>query len=121
MGYEFDVEVVEKSLLAFAEESEKAISTLCGTDALILQGYAQEHAPWTDRTGHARQRLKGTANHPEKNTWELILAHGVDYGIWLEIAHEKRYAIIQPTIQAKSPEVMNSFEDLITNLSNKLK
>ena len=121
MGFEFDTTVVEKSLLKFAEESEKAISTLCQTDALMLQSYAQEHRPWTDRTGHARQRLKGTVNKPEKNTWELILAHGVDYGIWLEFAHERKYAIIQPTIQAKSPEVMDSFENLIDNLSSALK
>lgn len=121
MGYEFDVDAVEKSLLEFAEEAEKAISTLCQTDALILQNYAQEHRPWTDRTGHARQRLKGTSNHPELNTWELTLAHGVDYGIWLECAHEKKYAIIQPTIQTKSPEIMNSFEGLINSLSSKLK
>lgn len=121
MGLEFDVTVVEKSLMKFAEESEKAISTLVKTDALVLQSYAQEHRPWTDRTGHARQRLKGTANHPEKHLWEITLAHGVDYGIWLECAHERKYAIIQPTIQAKSPEVMESFENLIENLSFQLR
>ena len=121
MGLELNLDAIEKSLLEFAEESEKAISELCKTDALVLQSYAQEHRPWTDRTGHARQRLKGTVNHPDPNTWELTLAHGVDYGIWLEMAHEKKYAIIQPTIQAKSPEIMNSFEGLITELSSKLK
>lgn len=121
MGYEFDTSEVEKSLRMFAEVAETAISTLCQTSALIMQSYAQEHRPWTDRTGHARQRLKGTASHPGKNTWVLTLAHGVDYGIWLEFAHERKYAIIEPAIQTKAPEIMDSFESLIDNLSSALK
>lgn len=121
MGLEFNIDVVEKSLRKFAEESEKAISQLCQTNALMLQSYAQEHRPWTDRTGHARQRLKGSVEHPDLSTWDIILAHGVDYGQYLEFAHEKKYAIIFPTIQSKSYEVMSSFEGLINNLSGKLR
>ena len=53
-------------------------------------------ARWTDRTGAARGSLTAT---PELigRAMRLRLAHGVPYGIWLEVANDGRYAIIQPT------------------------
>ncbi len=120
MGFDFNLDVVERSLREFAIESEKAISRLCQVNALELQSYAQEHRPWTDRTGQARQRLKGSVEHTQPETWDIILAHGVDYGQFLEFAHEKKYAIIFLTIQTKSYDVMTSFEGLINSLSSKL-
>lgn len=53
-------------------------------------------APWTDRTGAARGSLSAT---PEQSgrLFTLILAHGVSYGIWLEVSNDGRYAIVRPT------------------------
>ncbi len=120
MGLEINVPALEQSLIAFAARSENAISLLCQSAALDAEGYMKTHRPWTDRTGQARQRLTGRAAHPSKTEWEIVLSHGVDYGIYLEFAHEKKYAIIYPTIQVKSPDIMNSFQGLIDSLSSLL-
>lgn len=63
-----------------------------------LQSYAQRNARWTNRTGEARRRLRGSYQSVH-NGYRLVLSHGVDYGIWLELAHEKRFAIINETIE----------------------
>lgn len=118
MGLNFDPKEVEAALIRFAEESEKAITTLLQSAALDAEGYMKTNRPWTDRTGQARQRLTGRVEHPSQTQWEIVLSHGVDYGIYLEFAHEKRYAIIYPTIQMKSPSIMNSFQGLIDSLSS---
>lgn len=115
-GFEFDPGDMINKINQAATKSEAAIAMYADNAALTLQNYAREHRPWTDRTGHARQRLTGSVARVAQG-YQIILAHGVDYGKWLELAHEKKYAIIQPTIQAKSPEVLSGFNKLLERLS----
>lgn len=46
----------------------------------------------------------------------IYISHGVDYGKWLELAHERRYAILQETVQNVSPEILNGFTRLLGHL-----
>ena len=85
------------------------------TAAKKLESSAKQHAPWKDRTGHARQRLTGKVEGVH-NGYKLILAHGVDYGVWLELAHEKRFAIIEPTINKEGTSILKGFERLLERL-----
>lgn len=120
MGLNIDTSGIERMLEEFSRNAEAAISTLCQTGALEMESYAKLHRPWTDRTGQARQRLTGRVDHHIQTEWVITLSHGVDYGIWLENAHEQKYAIVKPTVLMKSPEIMNSFRGLLNNLSNYL-
>lgn len=115
-GFQFDPGDMIDKINSAAAKSEAAIAMYADNAATTLQNYAREHRPWTDRTGHARQRLTGSVARVAQG-YQIILAHGVDYGKWLELAHEKKYAIIQPTIQAKSPEVLSGFNKLLERLS----
>lgn len=83
----------------FLERKKAGLYALLQNWAGQLEGYAKEHAPWTDRTGHARQSLHAGV---EEQGDELILylSHGVEYGIWLEVAHGGNYAIVRPTVDA---------------------
>lgn len=67
-----------------------------------MEAHAQEHAPWTDRTGDARAGLEGTV---EVDGDQVIVAlqHTVPYGIWLENLRNGRYAVILPTLEVFSP------------------
>ena len=114
-GFQFDPSDMLDKLSQAATKSEAAIAMYAQNGALALQNYAREHRPWTDRTGHARQRLTGSVARVSEG-YQITLAHGVDYGIWLELAHEKKYAIIQPTIKAKSPEILSGFNKLLERL-----
>lgn len=69
------------------------------------QQYAQSHAPWSDITGMARAGLTG---YVEMDGLEVVLnlEHSVDYGIWLEVANEGRFAIIMPTLELLAPEIL---------------
>ena len=75
-----------------------------------LEGYAKTYAPWTDRTGHARQSLHGGV---ESSGGELVLylSHGVEYGIWLELAHGGNYAIVRPTVDAHLSRIKKTVKD----------
>lgn len=113
--FRMDAKGLLNGLESFGDKSEAAIRMYAETAALNLQNHARDKAPWTDRTGHARQRLRGDVL-TVANGYKIRLAHGVDYGLWLELAHEKRFAIIQPTILANSNGIMTGFNKLLERL-----
>jgi hypothetical protein len=77
-----------------------------------VEGYARTNAPWTDRTGNARNGLNASAFH-EGERHGIILAHGVPYGIWLEVRFEGRYGIINDTIESQGRELMSAFRYIL--------
>lgn len=89
------------------------IRIYCETAAKHLEGEAKKKAPWTDRTGQARQRLTAYVTEFSPGVCEITIAHGVWYGVFLELAHEKKYATIMPTIKQESKEVLKGFKILI--------
>lgn len=114
-SFKLDSDGLTEGLKRLSNQVDPALRLYADTSALTLQNYAREHRRWTDRTGHARQRLTGTATKVV-NGYKLTLSHGVDYGVWLELANEKKYAIIQPTILAKSNQIMLGFSRLLERL-----
>ncbi|ADQ06506.1 conserved hypothetical protein [Caldicellulosiruptor hydrothermalis 108] len=76
-----------------------------------LEAYAKENAPWTDRTGNARQGLHGGVDINGKDSYTLYLSHGVEYGIWLELAHDGNYAIVGPTIDAHLQRIKETIKE----------
>ena len=114
-NFRFDAHNLVDGFSQLGAKAEIAMMMYAQTGALRLQNYARQNRPWTDRTGHARQRLTGKASRVDTG-FQIELSHGVDYGIWLENAHEKRFAILEPTIQAEGPAVVKGFEHLLEKL-----
>lgn len=80
--------------------------------AELCQGYMQENASWEDRTGDAREGLVSEF-YKTGNEMGIVLAHTVDYGIWLEVRWSGRYAIIIPTLEVMGPAMMASLTGII--------
>ena len=53
---------------------------------------------------------------PSKNEIEIKLAHGVRYGIWLELANEKKYAIVAPTAKLRGPGVIEGLKGIMNSI-----
>lgn len=116
-SFKFDASLLEKGLLSLESKSAMAIKAYADTSALKLQNYARKNRPWKDRTAHARQRMTGSVRVMTSG-YKLVLAHGVSYGKWLELAHNKKYSIIPQTIDKVGvQEIMPGFK----NMMNKLK
>lgn len=98
------------------EQKFKAATLMyAATEAANLEKDMKENRKWTDRTGDAKKRLKGRAYAMPKGV-RIELSHGVEYGLWLEMAMEKRYAIIAPTIRIAGPFVLEGFRDLFSKM-----
>lgn len=86
------------------------------TKAKQLESKMKKNRRWVDRTGMAKARLSASVSKPDDDTIRITLAHGVSYGIWLELANEKNYAIIQPTIKDEAPRVISDLNDLMSKI-----
>ncbi|MBT9156908.1 MAG: hypothetical protein DDT37_01899 [Firmicutes bacterium] len=104
------MEVVE-NLEAWAERQRGAIVALARNWAGQLEGRVKRDAPWMDRTGNARAGLYGSI---EVRPDEILIrvGHSMEYGVFLELARDGRYAILKPTIDAAVPEVSRSLKRL---------
>lgn len=91
---------------AYGERVRAATLALGQLLAEAAQESAQANAPWTDRTGNARQSLHAWAEETSAAIVTVYLAHGMDYGKWLELAHGGRFQIIEPTLVSLYPRAM---------------
>lgn len=78
------------------------------------EAYMKANAPWDDRTGDARGGLTAEADQNEtKGNLGVVLAHGVDYGVYLEFKFGGRDAIITPTMEVMGPQLMMRMSGLL--------
>lgn len=91
---------VVRNMAVYGERVRQAVRAVADYWAPVIEAYAKDNAAWTDRTGNARQSLHAFVEQLSRDSVALYLAHGVEYGKWLELAHAGRYAIILPALQA---------------------
>jgi arginase family enzyme len=102
---------VQKNLTDWAQRRRAAVIALAQNWAAQLEGQAKDAAPWKDRTSNARNGLLGKAIvHPSKVV--ITLGHSIEYGIFLELARQGKYAILKPTIDKNVPAIYDSYKKL---------
>lgn len=116
MSLKINTKGLDSSLDGMSERLATAVLMLADTKSKEIESYAKANRKWRDRTNQAKANLRCVTSRPEKNLVRITLSHGVDYGIWLELANEKRYAIIKPTLDVYGPKVMSSLEGLMNRL-----
>lgn len=72
--------------------------------ATELETIMKTGAPWADRTGQARSTLSATVEN-DAGIVSIILAHGVEWGKWLELIQNGRFAIVGPTLERHARRV----------------
>jgi len=102
---------VIRNLENWAYRRRAAVIALAKDWAGKLEGRAKQNAPWKDRTGNARNGLKGEVA-VGANEVKIALAHSVDYGVFLELANDGKHAILKPTLDAAAPEIYRTYERL---------
>lgn len=74
-----------------------------------IENWMKDNAPWTDRTGNARQSLFTVVKGSEmvmdmaNKMVNIILSHGVHYGLFLEVSRAGKYAIVNRAIDHWAP------------------
>jgi hypothetical protein len=108
-------DTLRPGIVGFQAELSGALDVLMKYEAPQVQSYMRTNAPWTDRTGNARQ---GLFAKPESEGFlhKITCFGSVPYQIWLEVRHSGRYAIIGPTIKKEGRRVMRDVRGLIRRM-----
>lgn len=103
--------MLEDLVTDYATAIRLALVELGEAWAPIIEDYMKTNARWKDRSSNARQTLNVRAREFSDSV-VLDLAHGMFYGIYLELANAGKYAIINPTLDKYTPLVWKSVLDL---------
>ena len=83
------------------------------TSATQLEAYAKQNAPWRDITGISRQTISHDVKI-DRYKQTIILRGGVSAHFpYLELAFERRYAIIEPTMIKMAPGIVRGWKVVI--------
>lgn len=89
-----------------------AIGLLADTAAKKMEAEAKNNAPWTDRTSNARNSIRGDFGW-KGNQAIITLSGNMEYSPYLELANEKKYEILVPTIRRNAPEVLKAYKKVV--------
>lgn len=78
-----------------------------------MEVWGRANASWQDQTGDARKLLSVRVEGDEFGIGTIIVEHGVDYGLWLEIAHAGKYAIITRMIDVFAPVLWRDLQRIM--------
>lgn len=115
-GFTIRLDELDYNLVRFDDRARAAISKVMDYQQGRSETYMRTHAKWTDRTTNARNGLFSVVTRKGMNGWLLVMSHGVEYGIWLEIANSGRYAIVRPTFLRTAPQTMQLLSRLFERM-----
>ena len=99
--------------IKYAEAIRQGIRELFDAWSPLIEEYMKANAPWRDHSSNARQGLNVKKEEETVGIISLVLAHTVDYGIYLELAHAGVWGIINPTLDIYGPLVWASIVDIL--------
>ena len=117
-GIKFDANELLSYLDNANARANTAVELYANEGAKVMENYAKRNRPWTDRTGHARQRLHGWIERTPKGV-KINIGHGVDYGYYLEMCHQRRFEILNPTVNACSAKIISGYKGLLNEILKK--
>lgn len=93
---------------------ETAVLTVCEVASTKMEAYAKANGPWINRTGNARQTLKGSAEWVTRDQIMMAVAHHMSYGYWLELAHQRKSKILEASVESQVPELYRALKRLVS-------
>lgn len=112
MAFRVDIEGAVRGLSEAKLRTMFAVEKYGRVAAAKLEQVAKDEAPWQDRTGNARQTIAGVADWAA-DTFRVGIAGNMNYSVYLELANEKKYAILWPTINKMTPEILRGMGNIL--------
>ncbi|MEG1004627.1 MAG: hypothetical protein RSF37_14625 [Clostridium sp.] len=111
-GLKFDFSNLVKGLSEMDEKVTRASNLYAETAAQTMIGEAKRNAKWIDRTGNSRQTMD-TNVVKLPNKVQIQLRGNTPHFKYLELCHEKKNAILWPTIQKNAATVIKGWAKVI--------
>lgn len=109
---EWDRNPLSRNIKDLEDQANRFIDQVMEFESVNAQNDMRLTAPWTDRTGNARQGLFAQA-YVQGDEHGMVLYHTVNYGIFLETANSSKYEVIMPTVNRTGHAVMSDLSSLL--------
>ena len=107
---------LQRAIEQYGDRAWAAVLAVARQWAAGREGAARRNAPWEDRTGNARSGLFADVERSgsgRRGSVRVVLGHTMDYGVFLELSHGGRYAIVMRTLEEGAPELEGMLRDLV--------
>lgn len=113
MNLTIDIAEMVDNINVTEERVLTAVEMLARTRAPQYTAQMQRNRPWTDITGEAKRRMNVQVSRPEPSVVRMTFAHGVFYGVFLELANQRVWGVVIPTMNRAGPEMMDSMSNIM--------
>ena len=98
----------------FEAHTQAQLQVVGSTISGNMESYAKANHPWKNRSSSAQNQLKGDFKLTD-NELDISIAHGVDYGYWLENRSDfnGKYQILE---KARDSEI-NNFKNMLRTIA----
>ena len=103
---------VKKNIALIYEQRKVKLYALSLDYAGRAINKARADKKWTDQTGQAVDKMFAQA-FIDGDEIGFFLAHGVFYGVYLELANDRKYEIIRPVIAELAPQFFKDAREII--------
>lgn len=93
-----------------AAQVQRQVERTADRNSKKIEAWMRANAPWTDRTGDARKELRAEVIDITGKAALILLRHGVDYGLWLEVANAGKYAILGRALDTWAPIIWRDIQ-----------
>jgi hypothetical protein len=100
---------------AYTNTLFQAGARVANSRATEMEAWMKQNAPWTDRTGIARQSLYADAEQDAVRVAAIRVGYRPEapHGLWLEIAYGGKWAIITRTIDRWGSVVWKDIQNMM--------
>jgi hypothetical protein len=113
ISFNFHGDKLQRNVVNIPKNLNNSINAVMDRTATMGEANLKTNAPWHDRTGNARNGLHTAANLANPAHKEIVFAHSVEYGIWLETIESGQWAVILKTMRISGYEMMEQLRFLL--------
>lgn len=106
-------QTVIANMYKWAQLKRAGVEGVSKIAASQAQNYARTHKRWNDITGNARAGLNGGSFWETMAILKIFMAHSVDYGVYLELAHDRKYQILEEAINKVKDDWFNAVKKIM--------
>lgn len=112
MSFKINCEDILKGISEFEIKSKIAVDIYADTAAKKLEAKAKQDASWIDRTGLTRKTIEG-GKQWQGDKCNVYVAGNTEQMPYLELAHDKKYATLKPSVENLSGEILRGMVNLL--------
>lgn len=104
------VETIQLRLLQIEQGFRQKAEVAMAEVVAALEGWAKSEHSYTDRTANTTNSIKGEVAEATALIVRGVLSAGMEYDVFLELAHDGKWAFLWPVIERHKDDILAIIE-----------